>query len=62
MKLMEKFADQVIASGTYEPLDRIYVLNKIRGFVGDEDVEAKDDEPVVSPVSYTHLTLPTIGG
>lgn len=48
MKLMEKFADQVIASGTYEPLDRIYVLNKIRGFVGDEDVEAKDDEPVVN--------------
>ena len=48
MKLMEKCADQVIASGTYEPLDRIYVLNKIRGFVGDEDVEAKDDEPVVS--------------
>ena len=48
MKLMEKFADQVIASGTYEPLDRIYVINKIRGFVGDEDVEAKDDEPVVS--------------
>ncbi|MDD7119520.1 UDP-glucose--hexose-1-phosphate uridylyltransferase [Limosilactobacillus reuteri] len=48
MKLMEKFADQVIASGTYEPLDRIYVLNKIRGFVGDEDVEAKDDESVVS--------------
>ena len=48
MKLMEKFADQVIASGTYEPLDRIYVLNKIQGFVGDEDVEAKNDEPVVS--------------
>ncbi|MDL2056589.1 UDP-glucose--hexose-1-phosphate uridylyltransferase [Limosilactobacillus reuteri] len=48
MKLMEKFADQVIASGTYEPLDRVYVLNKIRGFVGDEDIEAKDDEPVVS--------------
>lgn len=47
MKLMEEFADQVIASGTYEPLDRIYVLNKIRGFVGDEDVEAKDGEPVV---------------
>ena len=47
MKLMEEFADQVIASGTYEPLDRIYVWNKIRGFVGDEDVEAKDGEPVV---------------
>ena len=48
MKLMEQYADKVIASGAYEPLDRIYVLNKIRGFVGDEDVEAKDNEPLVS--------------
>ena len=31
MKLMEKFADQVIASGTYEPLDRIYVLKQDSG-------------------------------
>ena len=48
MKLMEQYADKVIASGAYEPLDRIYVLNKIRGFVGDEDVEAKDNEPLGS--------------
>lgn len=48
MKLMEQYADKVIASGAYKPLDRIYVLNKIRGFVGDEDVEAKDNEPLVS--------------
>ena len=48
MKLMEQYADKVIASGAYEPLDRIYVLNKIRGFAGDEDVEAKDNEPLVS--------------
>ena len=48
MKLMEEYADKVIASGAYEPLDRIYVLNKIRGFVGDEDVEARDDQPLVS--------------
>lgn len=48
MKLMEQYADKVIASGAYEPLDRIYVLNKIRGFIGDEDVEAKDNEPLVS--------------
>ena len=48
MKLMEQYADKVIASGAYEPLDRIYVLNKIRGFTGDEDVEAKDNEPLVS--------------
>ena len=47
MKLMEQYADKVIASGAYEPLDRIYVLNKIRGFAGDEDVEAKDNEPLV---------------
>ncbi|MEE6638113.1 UDP-glucose--hexose-1-phosphate uridylyltransferase [Limosilactobacillus pontis] len=48
MKLMEAYADKVIASGAYEPLDRIYVLNKIRGFVGDEDVEAQDGQPLVS--------------
>lgn len=48
MKLMEQYADKVIASGAYEPLDRIYVLNKIRGFAGDEDAEAKDNEPLVS--------------
>ena len=48
MKLMEQYADKVIASGAYEPLDRIYILNKIRGFAGDEDVEAKDNEPLVS--------------
>ena len=48
MKLMEQYADKVIASGAYEPLDRIYVLNKIRGFVGGKDVEAKDNEPLVS--------------
>lgn len=48
MKLMEEYADKVIASGAYEPLDRIYVLNKIRGFVGDEDVEAQDGQSLVS--------------
>ncbi len=48
MKLMEEYADKVIASGAYEPLDRIYVLNKIRALVGDEDVEAQDDQPLVA--------------
>ena len=48
MKLIEEYADKVIASGAYDPLDRIYVMNKIRGFVGDEDVEANDDQPLVA--------------
>ena len=48
MKLMEEYADKVIASGAYEPLDRIYVLNKIRALVGDEDGEAQDDQPLVA--------------
>lgn len=48
MKLIEKFANQIIDSGAYQPLDKIYVMNKIRGFVGDEDVEAADDQPVVA--------------
>lgn len=28
MKVIEKFADEVINSGAYEPLDRVYVINK----------------------------------
>ena len=48
MKLLEEYEDKVIESGAYEPLDRIYVLNKIRALVGDEDVEATTDKPLVA--------------
>lgn len=44
MKVIEKFADEVINSGAYEPLDRVYVINKIRGLVGDHD-EEENDQP-----------------
>lgn len=49
MKVIEKFADEVINSGAYEPLDRVYVINKIRALVGDEasSVEANDEETSV---------------
>ena len=33
MKVIEKFADEVISSGAYKPLDRVYVINKIRGWL-----------------------------
>ena len=46
MKVIEKFADEVINSGTYQPLDRVYVVNKIRGLVGDHD-EEENDQPAV---------------
>ena len=42
MKVIEKFADEVINSGAYDPLDRVYVINKIRGLVGDHDEEEND--------------------
>ena len=42
MGVISQYADQVIASGAYEPLDRNYVMNKIRGLVGDEDVAVGD--------------------
>ena len=42
MKVIEKFAGEVINSGAYEPLDRVYVINKIRGLVGDHDEEEND--------------------
>lgn len=46
MKVIEKFADEVINSGVYQPLDRVYVINKIRGLVGDHD-EEENDQPAV---------------
>ena len=46
MKVIEKFADQVVNSGAYEPLDRVYVINKIRSLVGDHD-EEENDKPAV---------------
>ena len=49
MKVIEKFADEVINSGAYEPLDRVYVINKICALVGDEasSVEANDEQTSV---------------
>ena len=41
MELIEGFAEKVIASGAFQPMDKIYVMNKIRALVGDEDVEAQ---------------------
>jgi UDPglucose--hexose-1-phosphate uridylyltransferase len=42
---VKAFVDAIIASGTYEPLDRIYVTNKVLGLVGDgEAVAAKSDD------------------
>lgn len=46
MKVIEKFADEIINSGAYQPLDRVYVINKIRGLVGDHD-EEENDQPAV---------------
>ena len=46
MKVIEKLADEVINSGAYQPLDRVYVINKIRGLVGDHD-EEENDQPAV---------------
>lgn len=46
MKVIEKFADEVINSGAYQPLDCVYVINKIRGLVGDHD-EEENDQPAV---------------
>ncbi len=44
-KTVDQFVDAIIASGTYQPLDRIYVTNKVLGFVGDADaIDAKSDD------------------
>ncbi len=44
-KTVDQFVDAIIDSGTYQPLDRIYVTNKVLGFVGDaQAVDAKSDD------------------
>lgn len=37
MQLIESFTATVIQSGTFQPLDRIYVANRVRALVGDQD-------------------------
>lgn len=39
MKIIEKFADEVIESGAYQELDSVYIINKIKALVGDKDQE-----------------------
>ncbi len=39
MKVIEKFAYEVIDSGTYKELDYVYLVNKIKALVGDKDEE-----------------------
>lgn len=47
MSLVAQFADKAIESGAYQPLDRVYLINRIYALIGDGDVDAKDDEPLL---------------
>lgn len=44
MQVIEKFADEVIESGAYEAMDRVYIINRIRGLVGDTDEEIHEGQ------------------
>ena len=44
MQVIEKFADEVINNGSYKPLDRVYVINKIKALVGDKNEEADSNQ------------------
>ena len=47
MDLFEKFADEVIEHGSYKELDRVYIINKVKALVGDDDAEVEGNKPVV---------------
>lgn len=51
MKVIEAFADKVIAHGSYSPLDRVYVINKIKALVGDQDEEFTTNDLVEQLIS-----------
>ena len=47
MDLFEKFADEVIEHVSYKELDRVYIINKVKALVGDDDAEVEGNKPVV---------------
>lgn len=47
MDLFEKFADEVIEHGSYKELDHVYIINKVKALVGDDDAEVEGNKPVV---------------
>lgn len=46
MGVIAEFAQETINAGAFEALDKVYVENKIRALVGDEDVPAKEGKLV----------------
>ena len=46
MDLFEKFADEVIEHGSYKELDRVYIINKVKALVGDDDAEVEGNKPL----------------
>lgn len=46
--LFEEFAKQAVQSGRFDPLDRIYVMNKVRALVGDENAQDDGHHPIVN--------------
>ena len=53
MMLFEKFANQAIQNGRFAPLDEIYVMNKVRALVGDEDIQDDGQHSVVEQLVTT---------
>ncbi len=47
MQLIEQFTEAAIRSGRFHPLDKIYVANRVRALVGDEDVAVKPGQSIV---------------
>ncbi len=47
MDLFEKFADEVIEHGSYKELDHVYIINKVKALVGDDDAEVEGNKSVV---------------
>lgn len=47
MQLIEQFTEQAIKSGRFQSLDKLYVSNRVRALVGDEDVAVKPGQSLV---------------
>ncbi len=53
MMLFENLPIKLIQNGRFAPLDEIYVMNKVRALVGDEDIQDDGQHSIVEQLVAT---------
>ncbi|WP_137597651.1 UDP-glucose--hexose-1-phosphate uridylyltransferase [Paucilactobacillus kaifaensis] len=57
MSMIEQFVQQIIENTSYEELDRVYLVNRVRALVGDQDKEVVADSELSLAQQLTDLAI-----